>query len=211
MRGLLLLAILALAPAARADVVVTREHPRFTLTLPDGWVEQKAPPGLLCALADGDPSDGKPHVFVNVERLGGLLGRGDNIDLDEAGKAVEHILPGATMKSVMRLSWRSANVFVIVLRAGTPAKETLIYSARLPLAGEAVQLNVGGPAGDESKLASVLAIALSGFDGPVEWAGDARRRRLTLAGGATVIAVALAALLLGVASVRRRGRRPAPN
>jgi hypothetical protein len=197
---LLLLLALCATPAF-ADIHVEHGDPTFTLDMPETFRVEPPAPGLVCHLREARPPEGAQPIAISIERLGGLLPK-QPITREEAAATLQRVAPGARV-SVERGIWSGIDVDVVETRIGEApsAGAMVMYSARLPLHAEAIQLNVGGPATREPAVRSALASALAGLRARAWFAEDeARRTRLAIAAAIGVVA-AFAAIVL---FVRRR-------
>ena len=78
----------------------------------------------------------------------------------------------------------------------------------MPLAKEAIQITLAGPAGDEARLVADLQTVLGSLEGKSNWLTDAdRSERLGRVAG-SVIGVALGVALVVYLLRRRRRRSP---
>ena len=126
----------------------------FRLDIPDGFTKVEADPpesDTLYKYVDREPTPDDPALVLQIQRLRGVI--------DSASRMKESEIPrieGITV-SLQDFTWKDSELDVMrqafVLPSGL---EYVVFGIQYPLSGEAVQLQVGGPASDELKIYSLF-------------------------------------------------------
>ena len=82
------------------------------------------------------------------------------------------------------MKWKAFDLELMVTQAAGGGRQFVILGVQVPLAKEAIQLNLLGPAAEEARLLGDLQAILSSLDGPSSWlTGEERAERLGDGGG----------------------------
>ena len=71
--------------------------------------------------------------------------------------------------------WKSFDLDLVVTSAANEGRELVILGTQLPLATDAIQINLLGPAADEPRLLADLEELLGSFEGKSNWLTDKER------------------------------------
>ena len=134
------MALLSLTPAPAAEIDDRRFG--FRATIPDGFEKVELPPeekDTVYQFMKGEPSPAHPALVIQIQRLRGLIRLGQSIKEAELPKQ-----EGIEMK-VDQFEWRGHRMDLLKTTVTTPdGPKIRSYVFQCPLAGEAVQLVVGG-------------------------------------------------------------------
>jgi hypothetical protein len=205
MHALVRLRLLALAlvvssllatPALAARHVSDPAH-GFTLEVPDGFFDapQAMAPNVLHAYQRGNAAEGS-FALVQLQALSGRIGR-DKADPAEAEKAARAAAEAQGVAlggfELRNARWKGFDIDLMVVTMGDADTKVVTLAAQVPLANQAVQLQIVGPAADEARLRQELDAFLAGLDGKSSWLSDAERSEKlgTLVGGAVGVLLAV--------------------
>ena len=114
-----------------------------------------------------------PGLVINVERLGGQLARG-RIDR-EFYAALRMTLPADAYIERATMPWKGHQLDVFGMHFSMDGREVCAWSVQVPLAKEAIQISVAGPARSNAACRKLLGMVLSGVQGISNWGeGSAR-------------------------------------
>lgn len=134
-------AFASLAPGWSTEINDT--HFGFRATIPDDFKKVEVPPEekeIIHQFMKGEPSPDHPATLIQFLRLGGLIRFDNSIKKAELPKQ-----EGIDME-VDDFEWQGHRMDLLKMSAVTPAGDKMrTYTFQCPLAGEAVQLVVGGP------------------------------------------------------------------
>ena len=169
------LLFLALAgPAlAAAPVTVNDAQHGFAFVVPDGFVDapQAMGPHVLHAYQRGNAPEGS-FALVQLQSLSGPIGR-EHLDRAMVEKAMHDAarLQGAEISGFdyRKVKWKSFDLELMVVWMGAGDTKVVTLAAQVPLAKQAVQVQIVGPAVDEARLRQDLDAFLAGLDGKSNW------------------------------------------
>ena len=181
----------------------------LSFTVPDGYTdypEGRSPP-IIYAFARGKPDDAS-FMLLHVVRMGGPIGRGP-VDPEMAERAARK---GFRAKGVeptgfelSNVRWKDFDLNLFVSYFPGRDKELVSLTAQVPLAREAIQIQLIGPAAEEATLSADLQAILASLDGPSNWVSDDERvYRIAELIGAAVGSLGGLALVLWWLRRRRR-------
>ncbi len=202
--------MLSLAGAARADTVSSAD-PAFSFTLPNEFKDFPQGHGqkVLYSFARGNPGDAS-YAVLRIEGLGGTIGREPlHRAIVEKAARSSTASTGVEVKGFdyRKTRWKTFELDLIATRLTGGQQELLTLSTQVPLAKEAVQIAMLGPAKDEPRLVSELQSILVSLQGETNWlTDDERSERL---GQLVGMGVGLIAACVGLLLWRRR-RATAP-
>jgi hypothetical protein len=201
----LALSAVLIMPGARLLAGPVIDDPKFSfrLTLPDGFVP--APDkvrGDIIHAYTRPAGGGHPAIWVAVQRMGGTLPQG-KLGPPPAGK------PAVT---VFTERWKRFDLEVVRLPESSDGVDYLTFNTQVPLAGEAIQLLVFGPATEEAELRAVTRALLDTLDGQSNWTSREDRIGKAMVGVVKlvgVVGVVVGLVLFGLwrNRVRRRALR----
>jgi hypothetical protein len=193
------LACLTLAACGRSihGMTIQDESLGFTLVLPDEFREfsVEASPDIVHAAIHGDENDDLPDLYVFVERMHGVIGRGTPKRED---------LPADFAGSVFTVKWQDYDINVFEIPEESDGVAFVTYNAQIPLKREAIQLKLFGPRDRRAELSTLLAQIVSGCRGETNWSaptgrrGDGRPSPTALIIAVIVMVLALLLLLMWV-------------
>lgn len=151
-------ALLPLSPAWSVEINDTRFG--FRATIPDEFKKVEVLPEekeLIYQFMKGEPSPDHPATVIHIQRLGGL------IRVDSSIKEAELPKQEGIDMEVDDFEWRGHRMDLLKMTAVTPEGGKMrTYTFQCPLAGEAVQLVVGGPLEQDAEIRAAFdAVAKS--------------------------------------------------
>jgi hypothetical protein len=167
--------ILLAGSALAAERVNDAEH-GFAFVVPDGFVDapQAKGPRVLHAYQRGDAAQGS-FAIVQMQSLGGTIGREPLIraTVEKAARAAAH-LQGAEISGFdyRQVKWKSFDLELMVAYMGAGDIKVVTLATQVPLAKQAVQVQIVGPAAEEARLAQDLDAFLAGLDGKSNWLSE---------------------------------------
>jgi hypothetical protein len=210
---MLVLALVASAalPAAAATTISDARR-ELSFTLPDGYVESPGgtrEPKLGLAFARGEME--KPgYAILQVVSLGGTIGRG-KLDPTAVEKAARDSVRGSGVElgkfEYRRTKWQGLEVDLLVAHAKRDGHDIVTVSTQVPLAKEAIQLNLAGSADEQARLFADLQSVLGSLKGKSNWLTDEQRSEQIGRSVGTVASAVGGAILILV--LLRRARRKA--
>jgi hypothetical protein len=211
MHGWVLSMAIAAAPLAPPGAdTVTDARRGFSFRVPQGYRDfpaGRSGPKVLHAFATGEPS-AEGTRLLRVEALGGVIGRGE-LDRPVVEQAARDSVKGLSVEvrgfEYAKLRWKSFDCDLVVTRLGAGGREVVTLGAQVPLAPEAIQLYLAGPAADEAELRATLQTLLGSLEGRSNWldAGERAERLGRGMGTAVAVLIGLTALVIWW---RKRGR-----
>jgi hypothetical protein len=108
-----------------------------------------------------------PGLVVNVERLGGQLPRGP-IDR-QFYAALRMTLPADAYIERTAMPWKGHQLDVFGMHFSMNGRAVCAWSVQVPLANEAIQISVGGPARSSAACRKLLGMVLSSVQGISNW------------------------------------------
>lgn len=140
---------------------------RFSMDIPDGFVEWNAG-GLAQNIAHcysralpGTAS----RLVVSVQRLNGVIPFNEPLRREDV---VNHALPG-TKLDLTKKNWRGLSVDTFIAKTVQSEVGMISYGAQIPLVPRAIQINVAGPASQESEIAKLVDEILMSLEGTSNW------------------------------------------
>jgi hypothetical protein len=202
----------ALARPAAAGTSVDAAKLGFTFMLPDGFENAAAnaggaPSGM--AFRRGQPGAGS-FAVLEIVPMGGTIGPGKldrKVVEESASAALGAASATATDFDYRTTQWKTFDLELVVAHVSKGSQRLVTLTTQVPLARQAVQVNLLGPAADETKLLGELQSILGSLGGQSSWLSDAERsERLGRMEGMLVgVMVVLTAALV----VLRRRKRAA--
>ena len=192
-----LLVLAAWATAAQAGVIHDLKND-FSFSLPGGYEDfpqGRGAPNLLYSYARGKPGDSS-YAVLRMESLGGSISR-EGVIRETVERAAKESVAGTGITisrfDYRKTRWKSFDLDLVVTSAAHEGRELVILGTQVPLAKDALQINLLGPAADEPRLLADLEELLGSFEGKSNWLTDKERsERMGKAfgtGGGIVIAI----------------------
>lgn len=204
---LLVCALAGSALAAPGATVSDPEH-GFTLVVPEGYVDypEGKPPNMLYAFARGNPDDASFGI-LQLQALGGTIGR-EPLIRSTVERAARDSVKNAGIEiegfDYRKIAWKGFELELVVTKIHGGDKHLVTLSTQVPLAKQALQIGMSGPAADEARLAGEMQALVASVEGKSSWLTDGERsERLGTAVG-VIVGVALG--LGGLLWWRRRQR-----
>lgn len=171
-----------------------------SFTLPDGFQRTTLPVAggqMEMAFMRGRPKDAS-FAALQLGSLGGTIGRG-KLDAKMVEDSARAALRG-TNASITRFDYRATRWkdFDFELAVAQVSKENLrlvTFTIQVPLAPEALQMSMVGPAADEARLLGEVQAILASLDGKTNWLSTSERLGRTV-GALVGITVPIVVLLL---------------
>lgn len=199
-----------LARPAAAGPTVDAAKLGFTFTLPDGFENTDANAGGATsgmAFKRGQPGAGS-FAVLEIVPMRGTIGPGKLVRKtleDSANAALRAAGATATDFDYRTARWKTFDLELVVAHIAKGTQRLVSLTAQVPLVGQAVQVNLVGPAADEARLLGELQSILGSLDGQSSWlSDDERSERLGKLVGFLV--VGLGALTVAAVVRRRRAR-----
>jgi len=151
----------------------------FRLTVPDTFTEfevGESEPNTLYKYVDREPTPDDPAYVIQIQRLRGVI-----TPTDRMKKSEMPIVEGIT-STLQDFTWRGLVLDVIRQTILLPnGDQYIVFGIQYPLSGEAVQLQVGGPSGEEDKLYSLFSQIAGDFQNtkPLHSSSPATTRKLS--------------------------------
>lgn len=180
----------------------------FSFSLPSGYevfAQDRGAPNLLYSYARGKPGDGS-FALLQITSMGGTIGREDLIR-ETVERAAHESVKGTgivlTHFEYRKTRWKTFLLDLVVTSATHDGHQQVILGTTVPVAKDAVQINLLGPAADEPKLLADMEELLASFDGKTNWLTSKERSErlggvIGLGGGAVI------ALAIGLRRLRRQ-------
>jgi hypothetical protein len=111
-------------------------------------------------------SDGT-RTAITIENLGGTIGR-DSLRPEDAKKMAGQLPPGSEIKLV-KGQWSGFAIDGFRSRIAVRGETTSVSAFQVPLAREAVQVNIGGPIKREAESQQIAAMILNSLHGKSNW------------------------------------------
>jgi hypothetical protein len=184
----------------------------FSFTLPDGFVEQPGGQrGEKLALAFTRGEMGQPgYAVLQISSLGGTIGR-SKIDPAIVERAARNVARGSgieiTKFEYRTVKWRGFDLDLVISQAVKNNVPILTFSTQIPLARQAVQINLAGAATEEERLSADLHGIVLSLNGQSSWLTDAERSErlaFSVGGIAGVLGVIVVAVFLALRELRHR-------
>jgi hypothetical protein len=202
---LLALTLAAHARPAAAGPSVDASALGFTFTLPDGF---ENPAGAAAGASSGMAfKRGQPAVgsfaILEIVPMAGTIGPGklNRPMVEESARAsLRAANATATDFDYRTARWKTFDLELVVAHVAKGNQRLVTLTTQVPLARQAVQVNLLGPAADEARLLGEIQSVLGSLDGRSSWLSDAERSerlgRLVgfLIGGLGILAVAVVVL-----------------
>jgi hypothetical protein len=173
----------------------------FKLTLPDRFVPDPAKVGGDTIYAYTRPANGaRPALWIMVERMRGVIGQ------EKLGPPP----PGGPAVSISTEKWKTFDLQVMHTSASINGLEIVAITTQVPLAGEAIQLTLGGPATEEAELQTINRSLLASLDGRSNWmSGEDRWGKLYV--GITTMVLVGGGIAAVIIFAMRQGRSRKKN
>ena len=168
----------------------------FILELPAGFVA--APdvlarnPSMLYAYALGRRDSNGVSITLMIERLGKQLRR-ERLQRSQ--------IPKDVTGEIVTKEWNGFTLEVMVMEKKLGHRTYLAYVARVPLKGEAIQLELVGPTARKDELDVILRQLLDGLSGESNWSADDVAAAATPGASRDLFGVSPRAFLIGAAAV----------
>lgn len=177
---LLTLGFTSLARLAAAGTSIDASKLGFTFTLPDGFESPagagaSAPAGM--AFKRGQPG-GESFAILEIVPMGGTIGPGRlNRKIVEESARASLRAAGATATDFdyRTTRWKTFDLELVVGHVSKGNQRLVTLTTQVPLARQAVHVNLLGPAADEARLLGELQSILGSLDGQSSWLSDAER------------------------------------
>jgi hypothetical protein len=147
----------------------------FRLELPAGFVKNPspAPAAMVVHSYIRYADDGSPNIGVNIDRLKGILaprkGKPSVEELKEFKRGMQKSAPYAVLVRVEQEQWKSHTLDVFLVDMPYQGEMMSLWSVQVPLAGEAIQIHVGGLKEAEDQYRKVLTHILKSLQGNSNW------------------------------------------
>lgn len=139
------------------------------------------------------------YAALSVQGLGGTIGRGavDRQAVERAAHtAAERTGVEPTRFEYSNARWQRFELEVVATRISTGNVEVVTLAVQVPLARQALQLVLLGPATELARLRSELTAMLGTLQGHSNWRSDEQRERPSSEGVWTSLAIGLGAMAL---------------
>jgi len=145
----------------------------FRMELPPNFLDnpQPQPPNMLYSFVRLESAE--PVFAINVERLGGRLPQGA-LGSEFYAAMRRSLPPGAEIERVV-LPWKGHQLDVFGVRFSMGGGAVCAWSVQVPLAKEAIQISVGGPADCSAACRELLGTVLSSVQGISNWDAPSSR------------------------------------
>jgi hypothetical protein len=176
---------------APSDRQVFNTDPDFILHLPRDFKDcasVKPPANMLYFWAQHDGADHKTNVYVEIDKVQELpqvpFEKPDNVEKMYAQK------------------WKGWDIDVFVIRSTIKdehgkEQEMVTRNAAVPIKGNALKLQVTGPAASDSQMEALLTDLLAGLEGQTNWTTPENHTlRTVLCGAGLVVALAAVGVVL---------------
>jgi hypothetical protein len=213
----LLIAATLARPLAAASTVSDSKR-AFSFTLPEDYVENPGgthEPKLSLAFARGEA--GEPgFAMLQVAALGGTIGRG-KLDPKIVERAAHDSVRGSGVEitnfEYRQAKWQGFELELLVTRLKREGQALLTLGTQVPLAKEAIQINLAGSEADEARLLADFQTVLASFEGKSNWLTDAERSERLGKGAGTIVGfvAGLAAVVFFLLRQRRRAKARQPR
>jgi hypothetical protein len=162
-------------------------------------------PGVIGTWSRGEQGH-DDFAVLQLQGLGGTVGR-EPIDHPIAERAARATLPAGVDATFAyrKTRWHTFDLELMVTHVAADPP-MVVLAAQIPLAKEAVQVNVIGPATGEARLSADLDHVLASLDGRSNWLTDDERSRRLGTGVGFGLGAVVGAILI-VRRVRRRRAR----
>ncbi len=182
MKGSSLLLGCLLAVSASAQTVDDARR-GFSFAVPAGYEpapEVGAAGGALYAYLRGKPPEGSWAMLV-IAPLGGTIAEGGKLNHSIAEKAANEVaaksglaMSGFTYRQVR---WGAHLLEVMASHAVAGERQAVTLATQVPLASEAIQVQLVGDGASEAKLSAEFDTFLTTLHGKSNWQGEAERDR----------------------------------
>jgi hypothetical protein len=178
LRTLLAAILLCLATNVAFAATLHDEEHGFTLTVPEGFVDYPAGKvaNVIHSYVRGTPDDPSVTMLL-VGGMGGTIGRGPLLHHD-----VEHATRAGLAAGVeiggfeyRKLRWKSFDIDLVITRLTGNGMDMVVLATQVPLAKEAIQVSLNGPAASEAALAAELQEIVRSVDGKSSWLSEEER------------------------------------
>jgi tetrahydromethanopterin S-methyltransferase subunit G len=205
----LMFCVLASSALAATPVTVNEPEHGFTLVVPEGYVAYPEGKGanVLYAFLRGTPEDASFGI-LQLQALGGTIGRDPLVratverstrdSVKSSGIEVERF-------DYRKIEWRSFELELVVTKMSAGDKHLVAMTTQVPLAKEALQVGLSGPAADEAKLVSEMQAVVASVEGKSSWLTEAERGEKISRGIGTLVGIVVG--VSGVLWFRRRRQR----
>lgn len=160
-------------PASR---VVCNEAIGFRIEIPDGFTDNPQPQPAHMLYAFLHVGAGEPTTAINIERLGGTIRPGPVTS--EFYEGLRRSLPPDAQVQQEKMPWKTHQLDVFGLEFSLSEGAVCTWSVQVPLAREAIQINVGGPMAAREECRALLRTLLTGLQGLSNWDPPASRTLL---------------------------------
>lgn len=150
------------------------EELNFSVYIPDSfneYSEGKINPNILYSFMKTD-INGEPELMINIERLGGTIGREP---LRKDVELIKDILPEGSTVDIYETTWREFTIQGMVSNAMINGMPVYTNAVQLPLKGEAVQIIVGGPQAAQAAIDATSKELIKSFEGKSNWLTEDER------------------------------------
>lgn len=159
--GVTFFAFIATAWAQQPPVSIAHTQPDFTLKLPPNLVEYAGEnkPDALYVYELRDEEGRRTNIFVLVDKVKGQLEQAPLRREDVRGELL----------SLYTEKWQGFDINVFEIRSMSGRIEMHTRNAAVPLKGNALKVQVSGPASDDQRLDALMKELLAGLDGQTNW------------------------------------------
>ena len=157
------------------SIAVFNQRYGFRLELPAGFVNNPDSASATKAIHSFVRYDnnGRPNVFVNIERLRKILApRNDKPSveqLEEFKRVMRKSSPYAVLDKIEQEQWKSHTLDVFLVEMPDKGEMISLWIVQVPLSGEAIQIQVSGLKGGEGQYRQVLRQILKSLQGNSNW------------------------------------------
>ena len=202
------LLVCATAHAASAARFTDAAH-GFSVDIPDGYSDAPKTDDarVIHGFVHGALGEDGTSM-IQLQSLGGTIGRGPLIH-ETVEKAARASVEGSGIEisafEYRTAKWKTFDVNVLVVRLHSGDRKLVSLATQIPLAKQAIQIYLMGPASDEAKLEGDFHSMLASLDGKSNWLSDEERSEKLgeLTGQALVVGLGIA---VGIWAFRRRKR-----
>lgn len=140
----------------------------LSLNIPEDFKDlppEMVPDMSSAAFIKGDPHDELPDFAISVQPLGGLIGKGQRLRMEDLPKEA-----AGQGFSVGSMTWSGHTVDTVEVKVtGPTGAQVLSIGVQLPLQPQAVQLNFAGPAAEEAAVRQTAKDVLASALGTSNW------------------------------------------
>jgi len=198
-----------LARRAMAAQTISDEKLGFSLQVPDGFEKNSSsiPQAAFSLTYLRGRSDEPSFAVLQLGSLDGTIGRGkpdQAIVESSAREAIRNTSATITHFDYRQMRWKSFDLDLVVAQVTNPTHRLVTLTVQVPLAHQALQLNLVGPAADEKKLLSELQGILDSLRGKSNWLTDEEQSERLGRGFGLLFGITLVGVTAFLVVLRRR-------